>query len=90
MSARWSRGNSVTGSRFLHVFVAYTTPNEWVTARELALRMWKRGGSQWVKEVSRKLSNLERTGLVERRASGACFVYAKRPAPRDEQGVMPP
>lgn len=92
------KANRTTGSRFLSVFVVYTVPGEWVTARELAGRIWPsevgpkgRGeDSPWVKEVSRKLSNLERTGLLVRRPCAACFEYAKPPVPDTSHGAMPP
>lgn len=54
-------------SRFLVVFAAYTRPGEWVTASTLATRILPMGSAEFAREVSRKLSNLNRFGHLERR-----------------------
>lgn len=53
--------------RFLVVFTTYTNPAEWITASRLATRIIPAASSEFSKEVSRKLSNLERFGHLERR-----------------------
>lgn len=90
MATYQRKPNQRTGSRFITVFAAYTVPGEWVTAREFAGRVWTRGGSAWVKEISRKLSNLERQGLAARRVRGECFEYTRVPVVDTSQGEMPP
>ena len=54
-------------ARFLVVFASYTVPGEWITAARLASRILPMGSSEFAKEVSRKLSNLNRFGHLERR-----------------------
>jgi hypothetical protein len=56
-------------ARFLVVFVSYTQPGEWITAGSLAARIVPNisAESLFAKEVSRKLSNLNRFGHLERR-----------------------
>lgn len=54
-------------ARFLVVFVSYTQPGEWISAAKLAQRILPMASSEFAKEVSRKLSNLNRFGHLERR-----------------------
>lgn len=53
--------------RFLVVFTSYTAPGEWITAATLAHRIAPMASSEFAKEVSRKLSNLNRFGHLDRR-----------------------
>ncbi len=62
-------------SRFLVVFCTYTQPGEWVTASALSRRILPMHSSEFAKEVSRKLSNLNRFGHLERRITGNRFEH---------------
>lgn len=53
-------------ARFLVVFATYTQPDEWITAARLANRIMPRASPDFAKEVSRKLSNLNRFGHLDR------------------------
>lgn len=57
--------------RFLVVFTSYTAPGEWITAAALAHRIAPMATSEFAKEVSRKLSNLNRFGHLDRRLTPA-------------------
>lgn len=69
-------------ARFLIVFRAYVQPGEWVTAAELterlipSARLYPSKASLVKREVSQKLSNLNRFGHLERRFAGFAFEYA--------------
>lgn len=57
--------------RFLLVYAAYVQPREWITSSELALRIYPGAHGDpelpgFAKEVSRKLSNLNRFGYLDR------------------------
>jgi hypothetical protein len=54
-------------ARFVFVFLSYTAPGEWITAARLSQRILPAAPPELVKEVSRKLSNLNRFGYLERR-----------------------
>lgn len=57
----------LSDARFLLVFMAYAGPGEWVTSRRLAERIVPPAPTpEFCKEVSRKLSNLNRFGHLER------------------------
>jgi hypothetical protein len=56
-----------TYARFLVVFASYVQPGEWISAGRLANRILPMASSEFSKEVSRKLSNLNRFGHLERR-----------------------
>lgn len=68
-------------SRFLVVFQVYTLPGEWITAGRLAQRILPMASSEFAKEVSRKLSNLNRFGHLDRRLATDRreHEYARRP-----------
>ena len=53
--------------RFLIVFASYVPLGEWISASRLAHRIMPMASTDWTKEVSRKLSNLNRFGHLERR-----------------------
>lgn len=75
-------------ARFLRVFREHAKPGEWLTAAELAKRLnppepaWCAPPPRWLfaewkRAVSRKLSNLNRFGHLDRRyGSGHEFEYA--------------
>ena len=76
-------------ARFLLVFASYTQPGEWITASRLAHRIIPHASSQLSKEISRKLSNLNRFGHLERRLNPQLRMheYAR---PSDCPIVLPP
>lgn len=63
--------------RFLVVVCAYVGHGEWFTSGRLATRILPMSSAEFAKEVSRKLSNLNRFGHLERRlgANGREFEY---------------
>lgn len=75
-------------ARFLVVFTSYTQPGEWITASRLAQRILPMASSEFAKEVSRKLSNLNRFGHLERRLARDRreHEYARQP---DRPVVLP-
>lgn len=76
-------------ARFLVVFASYVEPGEWISAGRLARRILPMASSEFAKEVSRKLSNLNRFGHLERRfhPDRREHEYARRP---DRPIVLPP
>ena len=75
-------------ARFLVVFTSYTQPGEWISASHLANRILPMSSSEFAKEVSRKLSNLNRFGHLERRlaADRRDHEYAR---PFDRPVILP-
>lgn len=76
-------------SRFLIVFVTYTQPGEWITPGALANRIMPRASRDFRKEVSRKLSNLNRFGHLERRRENDRSPHEYRRQP-NVPVVLPP
>jgi hypothetical protein len=74
--------------RFLVVFASYTQPGEWITAPRLARRIMPMRSSAFAKEVSRKLSNLNRFGHLEREWDNECRVH-KYARPQGRLIVLP-
>lgn len=67
---------------FLGQFINHVELGEWVTCRDVAVRMnpGMDGAelSEVAKDFSRRLSNLERYGHIQRRpGGGSSFVYAR-------------
>jgi hypothetical protein len=79
---------------FVGEFREHVAIGDWVTARELALRITPNATREMLLELSRdhsrRLSNLERYGHVRRRCKNGVFEYARAETPATVQTMWYP